>query len=859
MRLLMPRTFIALALSALPVIAVAQNPRPVRRQPVTPELERSAFRDAAARVMLQRARAARLAQDSALLAYDANTYFRMSVGLGVRHLSPERLFLRTEHSARVRWSRDAGLLVEPTGRRTAFPMGTADMDMTAATPIPYFPGRESLWLPGSGVAQVEVNEDEMLHPLATGAEAYYRYATGDSASIRLPDGRTIGLRELRVTARRPEWRAFVGSFWFDVERGSLVRAAYRMAVEMDLWQMASEEQKRALEKWQEQAKTDTGVLAEHARREVEEARREKRGQLWGRMILTPARANIPAITVEYGLHESRFWLPRVNVAEGEILAGFVRIPMKFEERFRYSSVNVRDTLVVALMATDVAPGDTSYFPDGNVTLSMGEEKPRRDTSAAAVRAREDSLIRRYSLRADSLRSAGDSARAKGDTAAAREFNQIASLFASRARHIERRREGCARDTTYFAGGVSRFNGALHMAVRMPCDTSRFATSPDLPKSIFEEGEEVIGTSERDRLIGALGMGLQPDWAPRWPVPHTGIDMLRYNRIEGISLGASLTSQLGRGYTALLVGRVGAGDRIPYGDLSLSRSNGRTESRLGVYHRLAVANDDWGDPLSLGASIANVLYARDEGFYYRAYGAELAKTQRVPFGAGMQWRLFAEGNLDAGQDPNTQISLGNLFADPRFGPNIRVPEVAMFGGRVDLTRTLGANPAATRFDTRMRLEGAFTDRRVSAFGARGVKYGRVLGEMTLATPMGPFSAALTGAAGTSAGALPMQRGFFVGGLHTVRGQFARLDSGYVGNSTWLARGELGLVRSLAFRPSLFYDIGWAGQREDFSRVGRPLSGAGLGISLLDGLMRLDVARGIWPERRWRTDFSLGARF
>jgi hypothetical protein len=40
-------------------------------------------------------------------------------------------------------------------------------------PIPYFPGRESLWIPSSkmGVAQATVDEDEMLHPLAAGAEA----------------------------------------------------------------------------------------------------------------------------------------------------------------------------------------------------------------------------------------------------------------------------------------------------------------------------------------------------------------------------------------------------------------------------------------------------------------------------------------------------------------------------------------------------------------------------------------------------------------------------------------------------------------------------------------------------------------
>ena len=37
-------------------------------------------------------------------------------------------------------------------------MGAADLDLTPVTPIPYFPGRESLWLPSSdmGVAQAEV-------------------------------------------------------------------------------------------------------------------------------------------------------------------------------------------------------------------------------------------------------------------------------------------------------------------------------------------------------------------------------------------------------------------------------------------------------------------------------------------------------------------------------------------------------------------------------------------------------------------------------------------------------------------------------------------------------------------------------
>jgi hypothetical protein len=65
--------------------------------------------------------------------------------------------------------------------------------------------------------------------------------------------------------------------------------------------------------------------------------------------------------------------------------------------------------------------------------------------------------------------------------------------------------------------------------------------------------------------------------------------------------------------------------------------------------------------------------------------------------------------------------------------------------------------------------------------------------------------------------------------------------------------------VAARPAVFYDLGWAGPRADFAHRGRPLSGAGVGVSLLDGLVRIDVARGIWPEKRWRADLYLEARF
>jgi hypothetical protein len=849
--------------------ATARPRRPIRRQPVTPELARTAFADADARTLLDRARAARVAQDSALRAYDARTYQRLTVGLGVRRLGAERLLLRHEEAARVRWSRAAGAWVEPTGRRSTFPLGSAQMDLTAATPIPYFPGRETLWLPFGAlgdVARAEVNEHDMLHPLATGAEAYYTYAAGDSVSIRLPDGRRIGLRELRIAARRPEWRAFVGSFWFDTESGSLVRAAYRMAADMDVWRLAEENMRTELARLEERVRTDTGETARRTRAEMARLRSDLGGPglAISRGVLGSASANLSSVTVEYGLHDGRFWLPKLHVAEGEGRGGFLRAPVRFEERFRYDAVNGADPLPVVGTPTELglAPEDTAWVGRGVIGIGGSGSATGgadRDTSAAARAQRTDSLLRRWTTLAEGQRAEAATARARGDTARARRLESDAAGWTARARQLARRQAGCAGDSTYLAGVHPRFEGALRMGIRLPCNMARLDASPDLPASAFESDEAVLGTAERDALLKALDFALQPGWGPQRPALHTGLDLLRYNRIEGLSLGASATSALGRGYSAQLLARIGTADRVPNAELALARDDGRTRRRFGAFHRLGVANDDWGAPLSLGASVANLLYARDEGFYYRTWGAELASTRAstAPFGGtSFLWRAFAERQRSAGRAPRTQLSLGNAIGDAEFGPNVDAVPLTALGAGAEIARGFGADPRGARLDTRLRAEAALTDR---ADTTRGAGYGRVVVDGMLTRGLGPFTAAVSGAAGYSAGTLPVQRAFFVGGLHTVRGQFARPDgAGRVGDAFWLARTELGFGPRAA-RLSPFYDVGWAGPRAALASPGRPLSGAGVGLSLLDGLLRLDVARGIHPERRWRVDLSLGARF
>jgi hemolysin activation/secretion protein len=102
---------------------------------------------------------------------------------------------------------------------------------------------------------------------------------------------------------------------------------------------------------------------------------------------------------------------------------------------------------------------------------------------------------------------------------------------------------------------------------------------------------------------------------------------------------------------------------------------------------------------------------------------------------------------------------------------------------------------------------------------------------------------------------VQRLWYLGGPYTVHGQGPGTA---VGDAYWFGRAELGWGMS-KLRPIVFGDIGWAGDRHDWRSPGRPISGAGVGASVLDGLIRFDLSRGIHPDRGWRADMYLQGAF
>lgn len=741
-----------------------------RHIPVTVEHLATAFHDTVARTLLRRARIARLEQDSLLVSYDAKTYQRISAGLGFKAFGRNRLLFRHEDATHVRWQRGRGAMVEFTGRRTALPISKegeseANADFSGdISPLPYFPGREALWV-GGGIARAEVDERELVHPIADGAEAYYQYATGDSVIITLPAGRRITLRELRITARQPKWNVTVGSFWFDQETAHLVRAIYRLSSTMDIWAVAKSDDPKSMD----------DVPA------------------WVKPMISPMKVDISAITVEYALLNQRFWLPRSQTMEGLAQVSFMRVPVSFEQRFTYNEVNGLDSLptIPAVERSRVAALRDSL------------------TKAGTPVATRDSLLR-----------------------AARRIRSK-ELAASRERE-------CVATGSHTAVH-SRYEGLVQVVTSIPCDSAKLTHSPDLPGSIYDANEQLFSAGDRQELMKALTFGLQPGWAPQRAVLEWGLPYTRYNRVEGLSSGFAVRSVLGQGYTVDVGGRGSLADKQVNGEASLVRSNGRSTLRGAVYRRLVVMND-WGTPLSFGASVPALLYARDEGAYYRAWGAELSGTQ--PRWGSVDWRLFAEQQWRA--DLSSRWTLFGGGNDARFIANPAAQKAAALGGSVRVHSSAGLDPEGFRLLSDLRAEAAGGD----------FQYVRGLFDATLSHALGhSLAGSLTASAGYSGGTVPVQRLFYLGGLQTVRGQTALTA---FGDAFWLTRAELG-VGAVASRVIAFADVGWAGDRRNWSTPGRPLSGAGVGTSFLDGLVRFDLARGLYPAKQWRADVYLEAKF
>ena len=511
--------------------------------------------------------------------------------------------------------------------------------------------------------------------------------------------------------------------------------------------------------------------------------------------LGPYTGIIREVLIEHGLYEGRFWLPRTRTATAEGTAKGARMTLTMEQTFRYEDVQA------------LPPGTRSQF------VQVNEYDPRTG------RVRRP---RWYGVedRTDRCRERGDSSSRWSPDSLMRD-------------------DGLS---VMFADGV-RFR------VLVPCDRRDMLHSAELPASIYDSAEELFTDTDlsalRKDVEGALGMSSQAKWQPQPATLHYGLNrgLIRYNRIEGVSVGVAAERVLGKGYATGGSARVGVADLEPNAEAFIQRSNVRTEMRATAYRRL-VASNDWGDPLGIGSSLLAAVFGRDDGFYYRSGGAELQLSHRRAAQSPLvSLRLFAERHDVARVE--TQESVAHWISGTRFLPNIIAQSGLFAGGSLGVSHAWGTNPRGTRFSSAVRAEGA---------GGKS-SYGRFMMEHTMlqGLPMGA-QGMLTGAGGTSAGDVPAQRLWLVGGPSTIRGYRA---GEIAGDAFWFGRAEVAKGHAL-LRPAFFADAGWAGSRRDLGSQSAPVFGVGAGITAMDGIVRVDVSRGLQRDKLWRVDAYLEVR-
>ena len=356
-------------------------------------------------------------------------------------------------------------------------------------------------------------------------------------------------------------------------------------------------------------------------------------------------------------------------------------------------------------------------------------------------------------------------------------------------------------------------------------------------------DEISDPSSGDSVLAGPQEGTGEMATPftfRWGLQRP--ELVRYNRVEALSLGAraQLRPRTALGpLTVSLVARVGMADQAPNARLTVSRETLRRRWSVRGYHELAAVNEG-ASHLGAGNSLSGLFLGRDDGEYFRRTGG--AVELRPPSSQRPTYVLTVFAEYHEAVATGTDFALGRLGTDGwRFRENLPADEGWEMGGEVRVSPWWGTDPRTVQGGVDLTLRAASGD----------FDYARasLAGRLTVPLP-GDLGIGLEAGGGTSWGTPPAQRLWLLGGAGSLRGYAPRAREG---TSYVLARGEL--ARHFAFGAvSLFSDLGWAGDRDAF-HTDDALISAGVSLSLVDGLIRVDGGWGLRAPRAFRLDLYL----
>ncbi len=741
---------------------------PSLRAQATRSLASDAFLDPTAERLFRAAQANWQSVDSSVARYTA--VIKQRIAAGLRTPLKDRTLYRNESAVRAFWDRDHDALIQVLGARSEYPgrkevkdaLGWMD-DLTIDDP--FEPGGDRLFFGLNRDESKDLSEPDssdfwFAHPLAQGADTLYRYRSGDTLTLTLPDGRSLLTVRLDVIPRDADVHRISGALWIEPRSGALVRAVYQLSRTLDVM------------------------------RDIPDVREENEAGEFKMVpgILKPWTFSMTLVAIDYSFWDFKVWLPRSMRVEGEVRVGILKMPISFDVAYSIESVTMASDL-----AAPPAPGT--------------RERHFRNRAEAMA------FLAQLMTNTDSVR-----------------YEPLATV------------------TRRVGNRTSRF--------LVPKDPSILTTSPYLPPPIWDDAP---GFASEDDLRKSMQTLAHLPAVPTQGVPwHLNWgwareDLLRYNRVEGPAVGGRFQAELGTFVGPVdfrASGFFGFADLRPKARLELERATLRRRTMLGVYRDLRVT-EPRGRYLGLGNSLNALLFGRDDGDYYMATGADL--TWRPPETSRQSYRLRLYGERQDPLSNKTDFALFRAFGGHSpFRPNIQADRLEEAGGELTLSPWWGTDPQAPQVGLEIYGQGAAW-RHVGTTESKD--YARIRTTLRVAASLGDaWRLGLEAGGGTSWGQVPLQRNWFLGGPLTLRGYDVAAMSG-----TTFTRGRLEVARVFADAWSLsaFGDVGWAGPREMLDRA-QPLWGVGIGGSLLDGLVRMDLSHGLrGPARSLRVDLYLDA--
>ena len=759
---------------ALAAATTAATPPPAHPQS---NFAPDTFEDPVAELLYTAAHANWKSLDESIQRYTA--LIRQRAATSIRALFRDRVLYHNETVVRAFWERDHEAVVQVLGTRSEYPgrqiaIEDGDLDWLEDLSFdrPFDPGGDRLLfgIPDGGNLSLEPEDDEywLAHPLAGGADSLYRFRSGDTLTLSLPDGRRLRAIQLDVLPRQADANRISGVLWIEPESGALVRAVYRLSREFD------------------------------AMRDVPDLQREEERGTFRFVpgLFRPWTFDITVVAVNYSLWEFKAWLPHSMRIEGEAAAGILRIPVTADISYEIESV----ALVEDEVSDPAAEADRPFTPP----LREVHFETRAEAMAfIAQLLSEDELVEYQSL----------------DSAGQREAGRNSHLIVPKELHL-------------------------------------VTESPHLPPPIWEDAIGFPSESELERFIEKLADLPAPSVAQAAFGFHWGWarpDLIRYNRVEGPAFGGRLERTLGRRFSLGTSGFFGLADLRPKVRVDLERSTMRRRLTLGTFHELR-PTDPSGRYLDFGNSLNAFFFGRDSGEYFRATGGDL--TWRPPDGARESFTFRAYAERQSAVENGIDFALFRAFdGDGTFRPSIEADQVDEAGAEVRLAPWLGNDPGGAQLG--LELHGRWATWRVPGEEPR-TDYQQASATLRAIVPVAGdgwrrWNIGLEAATGTTWGDAPLQRSWFLGGAGSLRGYSASTLSGL---SFGRARVEVSRLYE-AGSAILFGDAGWAGDRSDIDSDD-VLYGVGLGGSILDGLIRLDLSHGLrGPHKRFRVDLHLDA--